>query len=496
MLARPQKHLIIALAVGILLMLLYSYRLTTSFNYDNDFGRDIVDILAIANGDIRLLGPKLSFGGIHASPWYYYLFVPVVYIAPLYPEMVLYAGAALSASALALAFWLLLKVHDLFTTSLVIWGLAFSPYMVFSARNPGNAFTYIPLLALGCVSIYVARHRPRHFFPLVAMGFTLFGLSATAHPVSLIATLPWMLYAIVYGMRTRVLRPIHLIILAVLFSFSFVPNVLFEVTHDFVQFKNTFIDRSYLQFTENRNLPSTALKPSKNIIENALFVTTQLAGWATHTGYFVGALVLIFLRDRRKKTQNHATLIFVLLSTTSFALLILLMRSQYAFHYLLPVAVTLTVALLLYIGARSSIILMLLVSIMTITMYTRVVPWYQPSVRPFGYFRQAVERVDAPLGAYKSTPLAILMMRPDTNLAPHGYEYRYFLALRGYTLLDISLYKDASRLIIFDEVGDTDVSSIKSWEMSEFSSGKDLRVVELIPKGSSTPRVVMVTREL
>ena len=60
--------------------LFYSFRMEPNYNYDSDFGRDLLRMYEILNGKPTLIGPQLSVAGLHMAPYSYYIFAPFLFM--------------------------------------------------------------------------------------------------------------------------------------------------------------------------------------------------------------------------------------------------------------------------------------------------------------------------------------------------------------------------------------------------------------------------------
>jgi len=97
----------VAVLLFLILFALFSFKLVGSYNFDSDFGRDLMWMYDIAYGRFTLLGPKLSFGGYYLGPYYYYIFVPFLALTKFLPPGVLLANAAFFAFFLTLSYIIL-----------------------------------------------------------------------------------------------------------------------------------------------------------------------------------------------------------------------------------------------------------------------------------------------------------------------------------------------------------------------------------------------------
>ena len=69
------KKYIVPLIIFFISFFILFFRLSSSVAFVGDFGRDLYEIAKIASGNLTLLWPKGSFGGLYTTPYYYYLFV-------------------------------------------------------------------------------------------------------------------------------------------------------------------------------------------------------------------------------------------------------------------------------------------------------------------------------------------------------------------------------------------------------------------------------------
>jgi len=236
------------------ILAIYLHNVASSYQYDSDFGRDITDMLSIAQGDMRLLGPKLSFGGIHTGPYYYYLFAPLLMLAPNHPENVVVANAIFSWLGVVTIACLLIKswqVKPVLALLGTYW-LALLPAILFSARGPGNAFTHQIWFVVLLLSIPVLM-KYKKWWMWLGYGM-LTGVILNFHLIGIVVLLPLLAILSIDQVRQRWQNGLVLGLLLVIgVAAAFSPVILFDMTHNFVQFKNTFIDKSYLAFTQNTN---------------------------------------------------------------------------------------------------------------------------------------------------------------------------------------------------------------------------------------------------
>ena len=483
-----KKYLYSFVALLALILCFYLFHLLSSFNFDNDFGRDIGDILSISRGDLRLLGPKLSFGGIHASPWYYYLFVPVIFLFPAYPESVVISSVVISVLTLMAGYLILTRILTVnhWKATLLTLSMALSPVMVFSVRNPGNAFSYIPFLSLSFICGYASMKIQKYREMLFLCFALLSGMAVGSHPVSLLAILPFGLLVLSQTQKIsldkRGLRRRLLVSLVALFLFVLpvLPNVLFEFSHGFVQIKNTFIEKSYLNFVEDKNLSSTGPKTSQNLFENARMTDTRGMEWGIPLLLLILVQLVVAVRDYFRKTWSIETSL-VVTSTISWVLLVVLLRWQYAFHYLFPLYILVLFVSVIYLTIREKwAYVVILFIVLTVFSIPRLQSLYVSASRPIADFRITIDFILPLIQNERNIPTNVYLVRKEGNTEPHGHEYRYFLRVAGYAIMDVNSYNTSTRLLIFDETKKAKIAQLRSWEIDQFKgSSKELRCKSL-----------------
>lgn len=475
-----QSVLIICLLWPILF--LFTHLLVQSYRMDNDFGRDLVDMQAIASGDIRLLGPKLSFGGIHSGPYYYYLFAPLLMVTPGIPETVLYANAVLSWLALIFSGLLLLRLwrFSVPVITISIYIIALTPYTLFSARGPGNAFTYIPWL-FPLIILWPFALMSRKWWHWVFYGIG-WGVALNFHLIAGVVFMSLVFSTVIqwaYTVRSNSVDNanfwqqlkkalIQLLIVCLGVALTFTPFFLFEVTHNFVQLKNTFVDKSYQAFTNNENLPN-APQTSSNPLQNAVLLSEFSEQWLPFVWLMLVACGLALFHPKIRSTNLG---IFLIASIISSVILIILARSQIAIHYFFPTYVLIQLSFLLVVVkvsrnetiARISLVGLLLLQILLFPHFI-----YATSNRPIERSRATALAISESVLAdsLRSTPVSVYVTR-ETALAPQGFEYRYFLAEHGIVSLPPDAYAHAQKIIWIAEDPTRNLDEVTSWELDQF----------------------------
>lgn len=445
---------IFSILVVALSFLVLSHKLTSSFIFHPDFARDVFDITRISQGKMMLVGPKLTFGGIYSGPYYYYLLLPILALTNYSINAVLYFNTALFAVALGLLFYELTKRFTLHESVLGVSVILFSPFYLIASRNPSNAFTYIPFLLILLTVLYFYKiSKPKH---LVLVGIFA-GILVTFHLVvgSVVAFASLMLLADVKKRQ-------HVLWYFLGFPIAFIPLFLFELKHNFIMIKNTFIDKSYLLWIKNSNIPG-GITGKKNPIENFVFISQAMQKFT-----IVNPLVLFVLAGIKHHTQRFTGKDGWLLMSSLFSLLLLtlFMRFQFIYHYLFAtILLLLFTTVIIFLKQKWHIFLIILLAL-ELTHIPKEM--YDNSWRTYQTYEQAVNFVLKNELLQKNESFNVIQVTEPDLLSPNGFEYRFYLQKHGYKPESEFVYKTSKKLLIFSEKQDYDIKKLNSWESREF----------------------------
>src|SRR3989338_3371253 len=210
--------------------------------------------------------------------------------------------------------------RSLSTTCLVLF-----PLLIFAARNPGNAFTYLPFLLFFLTCLVFADYEKKS---------VLFSLGILAGVILnfLYANITVIVFLLIFILST-LNKKADFIMLLLGFSLTFLPLILFEIRHNFIMLKTTFLTKSTQAFIENRQLAG-ATGGNKNLLANFCFISQAVKKYLILNPlfYFVLAAIL-FLKQRYQKKDLY----FYLTALASFIFLVVVLRFQYVFFYTFPV---------------------------------------------------------------------------------------------------------------------------------------------------------------
>jgi len=453
---------------------LFSFKIQSSSSFEGDLGRDLFEIGKISYGNFTLLGPKGSFGGIYTAPYHYYLFlIPFVIGGRQLSGILLFNSILFSLSLVFFSFHVSKKFGKLtgFLSGLIIMLL---PFFVFSARNPGNGFTPTAFFLFFMTIAYFYDVNKFGLVKMLLFGF-LFGLILSMLFAYVIVLIPVLIFVFLLLKR----KERFLIFLAGLI-FAFAPLVLFELKNHFIMFKNTFIDKSYLSFINNTNLPN-GVKLNKNIFINTFDLIKKMHPYLGINIY----LVIFFLLGSFVWVKKYKERLLILITSISFVILILVLRFQYSTHYLLPFLTIFSFCLLtMIVNNRYKIFILITLIILLVFLFPG--SYYANAQRNYSLIKNRVEKTLAKLPVSKSNRFNIILKRSDNAPTPAGNEYRFFFLINGYEPQSDFLYKDSEKLFIFSEENAIDFKNFNTWEMSEFDYSKVKKTSHFSPDNKMT----------
>lgn len=455
------RRVIISTIVGLGVFLFLSYKLAGTASFGGDFARDMYDLLTMAQGKLMLIGPKLSFGGIYTGPYYYFLLLPVYILSGLSIESVVMWNAALFGIGASFMYLLLTSklVNLKWDLSILYIVYLFTlPLTIVAGRNPSNAYSYIPLLILTSTLILFCKlQRP---ITLLLTGFSM-GVMMNFHLATVVVFIPLILF-IINNLKRK--QFVFFLLLGIIVAY--VPLITFELKHNFVMFKNTFIDKSYEAFTNNKNLPGS-VAPKANVFVNMLFLVPFIQEWMVINPFvLMGCVLLIVILFRQSKW-------IILVPLVSFFLLSLTLRFQFASHYLYPFSLLLVMSFA-YILVKSKLWPVLGVLIV-LNMVKAPNYFFGKTNRTPKKIEKQIEFLFQKRLVNRNESFNVLLLRKDTGLTPVGHEYRYFLRKNGYIPESEFAYKESKKLIIVSEFKNLDLKNIQSWEAKEFGTNYILK---------------------
>jgi hypothetical protein len=441
-------RLILTASLFLFLGVIYTSGLNTSFIVNSDFGRDIFEMQKIINGDFTLIGPMLSVG-IFTSPLYFYLYAPVMAVFHHSPITIVYANAILFSFTFSLLFYLLSKKQNPIVAFLIMLTLALLPQTIYSARYPGNAFSYYPFLLF--ILFFPVFGQPTSKKNLIILGILSF-ICLSFHPISIFGIAPLIIWLVISN-RNKLQKLIFYFVPTVLFI---LPMVFFELRHNFI------ISRNFTyRVSSNNLLPQNNL----NFIEQ-----TIVNNYSPYIFLVILAGIIFFILYFKKFSIYEKILSFW---TILYFLILIIIIPKYDWSYLVPLNIMLAIALSVSFTKTRIPSLFLILLILLINIYFPH-GLYTKSQRPISRFEDAASYIADNFPNLRKQSFNIIQVSDENILVPVGHEYRFFLNKMGLISLPETNYLSATNLIIFSEIPGIKISAIDNWEINQF--GKKFKV--------------------
>lgn len=431
-----------------------SYRMPPSYNYDSDFGRDLLLMQRINHGKQILIGPQLSFAGLHLGSYPFYLFAPFLRVGNTYKSVLVANALIFILGLFSLFFYLSKKLGIKYSLLSLLW-LSTTPYIILAARSPGNAFSYlIFLMWYLAVVMFWGKFT---FTKSIILG-GLAGFIVNFHPVGFIAVvIPFLAKTVVDKRFSKKEKFYSSLIFFFSLILTFIPVIVFEIRHKFVISQTIFETNRYSEFFGKNN--------SMGIFSlNSLLSFNQASSEWLPISIIGLCLILIIVMRYSAQIKEVSFWLFVsLLSVFS-----LILFGKWAPHYFFPIIALCQMSAIIIIKKfRYNIVLMVLFILINIIYYPQV---FYSNARNLEDTENRFVRMLKSANLPKQDLNVVLLN--DTHLSIVGYEYRYLLEKNGYQILDEFSYKNSRFLLLISEKNEINWKDETSWELSQFGNKK------------------------
>lgn len=401
----------------------------TSIPLDTDTGRDLFQLSNIFLHRVVWLGPSLS-AGFPASPIYYYLFFPVLFLARGNANALIYTNVAITLIALGFLGVMSIRKWRIFgLLPVVVIGL--SPWFNHLALHPGNGYTYSLWLILALTG---------YWFELPLFYPTAFlALAVAFHPAAAL-----FIPLFFYEWWRRGHSFVELCLSAIVFILPWTPIIVFEII------TKAFLTRSFLAH------PGGGI--SAGIGYGNLMNLVNQSGLP-----FVVTILLLFTAVLSAKKRLIRWILII-----SSAIIFISLFKPFPPHYLLGLLTGLwfVVVISLTDSSRGRGILTIVIIFLTISIiFSPPAPVAKRSITKMQGLVDSLIRTGKLDKNKAIAPVAILS---SDNKVPQADDYRFFLRMKGYRVLDVDNYNQAETLILFVEEPNFPWEAWSSWETDRF----------------------------
>ncbi|MCL5785027.1 MAG: hypothetical protein M1142_06785 [Patescibacteria group bacterium] len=252
----------LVLVILICATVLRVWRIDQLLGFYYDQGRDAIAISKILDGNLTLIGPTTGIEGVFLGPFYYYFLAPGYFLGQGNPVVASYWQTLVIMGGLLVTFFIS-RIYFSFVTgifSLFLMTFSFSEIKLDRwLSNPTPALFFAPLAVL---FLSLSFSSPLPFLPLAALSLgILLQLEASS---GFFLTVVTFLLIIVFKKRFN----LKVIVISVLtFGLTLLPQILFELRHNFLLTKTLFGFAGGKVQTESR---ATFQIPTMRVIEDRL----------------------------------------------------------------------------------------------------------------------------------------------------------------------------------------------------------------------------------
>lgn len=431
------KSLLLLLIALIFLHFWWSKNGLNTISIDTDMGRDLAEISQLWFHKMVWLGPRLG-PGYHASPIYYYVFLPAIFLAPgqiylflMWNEIFIWAG-------LILLWWALSKQLSPPTYPLLgIITLGLSPWWRSLVYHPGNGVTYAPLSLIACAALWL---QLPWFVCVLAVGTAI-----AFHPAAV-----FLLILVAYEWWRRGHKLLHFVLTPVALAIPWAPQLYFEFITKFYLLRNWFNQPPNGRFYFSPNLANL------DHIASLLYLPWWLfaAVWI-----LVGGL----LWHKRQQLQR-------LLGWYSVATLIIIIfcllnpQPDYYFYAL----VILIWSVLLFAFYHFKFTRMLLASLTFFYLIIAITTTPVPALRPPSRLTNIAESIAQIESLKNNQPILVVAALSPLTEVPQADDYRYLLKLRGLNVVHPDLSTQAEKMVMIIEQPNFDYEHWSNWQLDQF----------------------------
>lgn len=416
----------------------------SNLNLDTDFGRDLSEMSRFWIGQkIVWLGPRLSLG-FHASPIYYYIFYPALYFSNGNIYSVIFLNILFFLISILVFCLYLFRNKSLFLTTILFFiFLITNNWWIGLALHPGNGYTYVFWLFISLVLCW--------YDVSLFISSLLLGLATSFHPAAIFAIV--FLIDNLSRIRQRVVGFLKIFAGIIIPWF---PIILFEIV------TKGYLVRSYLS--------------QKHESLNFLLSIVNIQAIFSSFGNISIFIFLIFLsiamsNDKRLKRWFYLSI---------FCMLPFLFVPLVPSHYLYGLTTIIWFLVLIRIAEfkYKNYFLIILIIFSVSNTYLNMPNNTNKSFRPISKILQNVDVLKSQLNIDKNIKLAVVSVIDNTVKVPQADDYRFFLRINGYRVLEVLEYAQAEYLLLIVEDKKFDWHNWSSWEMDQIGSKKILKIFE------------------
>lgn len=321
----------IDLAIILLIILLSGflrfYNLSGLQHFTYDQARDALFIKRIiVDHKFRLIGTQSSIPGLYTPPMYYYLMAPFLFVFKLNPVGLDYATAIFGLLTVVLLYYLLKKLTENRFLVLALTSLyAFQPSIIYQSRYAWNPNTVPFFVLLAIISLFNLIKEVKGFKYYGLLFFSL-GMMINLHYSGVVFFISVFFLLLLLFKR---LNKQYFFGGVAVFSLELSPLVLFDIRHNFVNFKGII---NYFLYNPRNDIPPppfiAGMLDKYKFLLNLVFPINFNLVTGQIFLFVLSSLFFFFLFKNRNEKFKVLSFLFI----SSIALSSLYRRDFFAFY--------------------------------------------------------------------------------------------------------------------------------------------------------------------
>lgn len=421
--------------------------------FDSDFAWQLSEASEILQGKFRLIGPACSLG-CHFGPYYYYQLALSMLISGMSPNAITKINSILTLIPYFVASIIILRSRLRFSQKLLfaIIPFIFSFAQMFAFPTNANSYLGLVLLLFALSQSKISRNKS------LIIGI-LGGIVLNYHFVALPVVVFCLIIYIRHQYKDNFLQHLSLIFLGIIITY--LPLLIFEIRHDFVNTKTILMGSGLSSFATNSNL--SYYIPQKNFVSGLLYVNSLFE-------FYLGFSFLFLLIFFSKKQKLYFFYFLTCIIGAAY-----LTTMQFAPHYFYPIAI-LSVLIICnsnFAPKKQNILIFLIILLSFINTYNKI---QTLKLAPINDPLEIISTEISKKIIDKKTPRNVVYFTKDKISQREGNVLRYYLNSMGVSIAPRGEYLTPNEVIVVDE---TSIDPLKdtSYEMQSFRGNKELEII-------------------
>ncbi len=462
---RKHFHLILLLFVIAVAILFRFWQIRDYVVFLGDEGRDMIVMRNIfIEKNLPFLGPTASVGGFYLGPIYYWMAAPFLFLWRFDPAGPSYFVAILGVATVYLLYRFLKEAVGFWPAILTSFLYAVAPLIVRYSRSSWNP-NPLPFFALLMIYLIYKGIKDNKAWYFLGAGAS-FGIAIQLHYLGLNLAIISALIILANEKLKRLAKVLILLIMGSILTFS--PFLIFEIRHNFPNFKtiSEFVTRGTTIGYEQLNLLALTSSTGNMLIEEISsyrgMILTKLLFWIL---FLSGVWALVkYWPDKKIRLFILIALIWFIGGLLSLRLYIGQIYDYY-FGFMFPAPFVLAGSLIFAVWKNKFFKLASLLTVFLIAYAFLNRGFY--ITEPNRLIDQTETIADFVIDKSQGKPYNFALISESNS----NHAYRYFLEIKGFKPVELETIV-TDQLIVICESKKCEPLGNPAWEIAGFGRGE------------------------